>query len=264
MNRQQFLRRSALLSLAATGIPRMAAAMETDDRSKETYYKSTPVRRRDDSYLQYSTHFNFDDLIEKDATSPPQVIITISEFSSPTVTTGPTCLYTLERVGLPKIDGDYTTMKFKLVSTEGKDVLNGAFPKSLSMHVAAGKETKLYIGKNSVVEMKHYEPDDADCFLTTACTAARGLADDCAELTTLRRLRDGFMRPSPCDAALVEEYYRIAPTIVRSVNARINRQEIWNLVYSDLVTPAVDLISTGKQREAVQLYGEYVGWSTLR
>lgn len=108
--------------------------------------------------------------------------------------------------------------------------------------------------------MKHYEPADEDCFLTTACTAARALPDHCAELTILRTLRDSFMRPSGSGAALVDEYYRVAPSIVRGVNRRANKGKIWNLVYTDLVTPAVSLIRAGRNQEAVQLYSEYVGW----
>ena len=35
------------------------------------------------------------------------------------------------------------------------------------------------------------------CFLTSACVAARGLPDDCAELTALRAFRDGYVRSQP-------------------------------------------------------------------
>ena len=101
MNRQQFLRRSALPSLPAT-FPRIGSAAQNGPRSEETFYKSAPIRRADNSYLQYSTHCNFDDLAAKDPTAEVQIIITVSDFPTATETNGPTGLYTLERIGGPR------------------------------------------------------------------------------------------------------------------------------------------------------------------
>ena len=39
--------------------------------------------------------------------------------------------------------------------------------------------------------------DSGGCFLTSACTEARGLPDDCHELTVLRSFRDGYLRSQP-------------------------------------------------------------------
>lgn len=55
------------------------------------------------------------------------------------------------------------------------------------------------------------------CFITTAVCQSRGLADDCAELTAFRAFRDGYLRACPDGEALIDEYYNIAPGIVRCI-----------------------------------------------
>ncbi|PTL85926.1 CFI-box-CTERM domain-containing protein [Vitiosangium sp. GDMCC 1.1324] len=58
------------------------------------------------------------------------------------------------------------------------------------------------------------------CFITTACTAAAGLADTCDELVILRRFRDGYLScVHPDGKALIAEYYRIAPALVDALYA---------------------------------------------
>lgn len=50
------------------------------------------------------------------------------------------------------------------------------------------------------------------CYLTTACCTWKGLPDDCEQLMTLRSFRDTFV-----PRLLIDEYYKIAPTIVRRI-----------------------------------------------
>jgi hypothetical protein len=51
------------------------------------------------------------------------------------------------------------------------------------------------------------------CFLTTATCEEVGLADDCWELATLRRFRDGWLARQPGGAEDIAAYYREAPAI---------------------------------------------------
>ncbi|HET6763557.1 MAG TPA: CFI-box-CTERM domain-containing protein, partial [Longimicrobiaceae bacterium] len=96
------------------------------------------------------------------------------------------------------------------------------------------------------------------CFLTTACVEARGLADDCAELTTLRAFRDGYMRAQPAGRAMIEEYYRIAPAIVRRMKASPRYPQEIAALYDRLVAPAVALVQAGRNTEALRLYAAEV------
>lgn len=96
------------------------------------------------------------------------------------------------------------------------------------------------------------------CFLTSACTEARGLPDDCEELTTLRAFRDGYMKSFPQGQVDICQYYHIAPVIVDKIHALPNANEIWERIYNELVRPCVDLIRRGDNELAYAKYRNYV------
>ncbi len=66
------------------------------------------------------------------------------------------------------------------------------------------------------------------CFLTTACTAHKGLADDCEELTTLRFLRNEFMLQDEEGQLLIEQYNHTGPQIVQAINNCDNKRKSMN------------------------------------
>lgn len=76
---------------------------------------------------------------------------------------------------------------------------------------------------------KSRSDDKGGCFLTTAACRYRGLADDCYELEVLRRFRDDFMSSSASRAALIDQYYREAPTIAVKLG-EAELQLIWEVV----------------------------------
>ena len=96
------------------------------------------------------------------------------------------------------------------------------------------------------------------CFLTSACTEARGLADDCEELTTLRAFRDGYMKSLPQGEHDICQYYHIAPAIVAKIHTLPHAKEIYDSIYTDLVIPCVELIHAGNNEEAYTKYRDYV------
>jgi hypothetical protein len=100
--------------------------------------------------------------------------------------------------------------------------------------------------------------DNCCCFLTTACITARGLAEDCPELTTLRAFRDGWMRALPNGDALIERYYEVAPKIVQWIEAQADATAILDGIYHRVVRPTVALIEAGETRAALELYGSAV------
>ena len=70
---------------------------------------------------------------------------------------------------------------------------------------------------------RNYDYDDcpiykgqetSGCFLTSACVEAKGLPDDCRELTVLRNFRDTYLKASADGQRDVCEYYHVAPMIV--------------------------------------------------
>lgn len=51
-------------------------------------------------------------------------------------------------------------------------------------------------------------PDSGGCYLTTACVEAKGLPDDCEELTILRDFRDHWLKKQPGGAEEIAEYHQ--------------------------------------------------------
>ena len=99
--------------------------------------------------------------------------------------------------------------------------------------------------------------DSGGCFLTSACVEARGLADDCHELTVLRAFRDTYIRSLSNGEADVREYYRIAPVIVENIKSRPDAQEIFDRIYLELVLPCVEMIEAGQKSIAYSKYKSY-------
>ena len=98
------------------------------------------------------------------------------------------------------------------------------------------------------------EPEEDPCFLTSACVHARGLPDDCEELTVLRRYRDKYLRDRDGGAEAIRRYYEIAPQIVSRVNRRPDAEAVWNSVYEETILPCVSMIKAGRMEEAFALY----------
>ena len=96
------------------------------------------------------------------------------------------------------------------------------------------------------------------CFLTSACAEARGLPDDCHELTVLRSFRDGYLRSQPEGEAEIAEYYAVAPKIVEAIRRKANCVELFDAIYRELVEPCVAMIERGENVGAHTLYRTYV------
>lgn len=99
-----------------------------------------------------------------------------------------------------------------------------------------------------------HDSSSAGCFLTTACTVARNLPDDCRELTILRAFRDNWLKNQPNGVHLIAHYYEIAPKIVEAINNQPDRLVIWDEVYQKHVLPCVNMIDENRCLEALELY----------
>lgn len=100
--------------------------------------------------------------------------------------------------------------------------------------------------------------DVSGCFLTSACVEAKGLPDDCHELTVLRTFRDEYMHTTETGAADICEYYHIAPAIVERIKLQPNSLDVFENIYEQLVCPCVALIEKENKQEAYRIYKAYV------
>ena len=118
------------------------------------------------------------------------------------------------------------------------------------------KEYCRYDGKRCPI--KEGSSSSGGCYLTTACVEHKGLADDCFELSTLRKFRDTYMKELPSGKEEVQEYYETAPRIVDAINSGNDSESVYETIYSNVIEPCVELIREGKNEEAHVKYKEMV------
>ena len=96
------------------------------------------------------------------------------------------------------------------------------------------------------------------CFITTAVCEAEGLPDDCAELTAFRAFRDGYLRACPDGAALIDEYYNIAPGIVSCINVCSDREAKYAAIRDTWLSPCYRDLKAGRLEQCKARYVDMV------
>ena len=96
------------------------------------------------------------------------------------------------------------------------------------------------------------------CFITTAICKSLGKADDCEELTTLRKFRDEWLVNQLEGKDLIAEYYSIAPQIVNKINSLPNSAQVYKNLLHDYLEPCLVFIEHGNNQACKQLYTEMV------
>jgi YD repeat-containing protein len=147
--------------------------------------------------------------------------------------------------GYSRKDGEWTTRYDKSLNKDGYTRHDG----NTSTHYDSGlnKTGSSDSGSNG-----------GGCFISSACISGIGLADDCPELQSLRFFRDNYLRQSKEGQSLIDEYYRIAPEILKAIEKRGDSRQLLNELFWTLVKPTVDLIASGKNEDAVAHYRDYV------
>lgn len=98
------------------------------------------------------------------------------------------------------------------------------------------------------------------CFITTAICKDQGKPDDCDELTILRKYRDEILLPSYVGKQAVQEYYAIAPAIVKAIDAMGEEKAsaIYTFLNAVYLQKAIVHIRNGDHFSALDTYTEMV------
>ena len=96
------------------------------------------------------------------------------------------------------------------------------------------------------------------CYITTAVCRSLDKPDDCYELTLLRNYRDQYLLESKEGMETVNEYYNIAPTIVKRIDRQEDSASIYAGIWQDYLSPCVRLIEEVKKKECQMLYSDMV------
>jgi hypothetical protein len=97
-----------------------------------------------------------------------------------------------------------------------------------------------------------------NCLLSSACVAARGLPDDCDELTTLRKFRRDHLEGNSRGNAILLEYQDIGYKIHRWLDGCVERKVLYDDLYRRLVIGTVNLIRTEQFEAAINHYQSIV------
>lgn len=96
------------------------------------------------------------------------------------------------------------------------------------------------------------------CYITTAVCRSMNLPDDCYELEALRSYRDDYLLHADGGAEIVEEYYNVAPTIVKRIDRKEDADEIYFRIWQEYLSPCIKLIEENRREECRALYTEMV------
>lgn len=96
------------------------------------------------------------------------------------------------------------------------------------------------------------------CYITTAACETFGKADDCYELNLLREYRDDYLMSQVDGESIVQEYYDLAPTIVKHINQKAESREIYAEIWKDYIDPCIHLIEQNEKKACRELYVKMV------
>lgn len=100
------------------------------------------------------------------------------------------------------------------------------------------------------------------CYITTAVCESLSKGDDCYELRTLREYRDGYLLSSAEGSQLIQEYYDVAPTIVKHISRAPEAKVIYQDIYEQYLRPCIEKIEQDDLAGCKVIYEEMV--HTLR
>jgi len=96
------------------------------------------------------------------------------------------------------------------------------------------------------------------CYITTAVCESLNKPDDCRELNMLRDYRDNILANEEGGKAIINEYYDIAPTIVKRINRSENPSEIYNDLYDQFITKCINNIENSNYDACRETYASMV------
>ena len=114
-------------------------------------------------------------------------------------------------------------------------------------------------GTSSSAELTHRTSSGSKgCFITTAVCSYLGKADNCEELTSFRFFRDTWLVNQPKGRELVEEYYRIAPMIVRKMEESPEYESICQTIWNKFLIPCYQMIEDNQFEKCKNKYVDMV------
>ncbi len=156
-------------------------------------------------------------------------------------------------------------MSKKVVHSETKPVVSEPFnsfipgPRYETKNTHSDGSTATGCGKSkneskrSANDKSSSSSSGSGCFLTSACVKTAGLADNCLELTVLRKFRDEYVRRLPDGEALLATYYADAPRIVSAIAGSSASETEYRAIFS-AIQNCIHSIARGDNNGAFATY----------
>lgn len=92
------------------------------------------------------------------------------------------------------------------------------------------------------------------CYVTTAVCRNLNKGEDCEELRLIKDFRDDYLASTEEGQALIEEYYDIAPTLVKRIDKDAGAQEKYLWLWNTYLAPCVAYIRAGEEENCKKTY----------
>lgn len=96
------------------------------------------------------------------------------------------------------------------------------------------------------------------CYITTAVCETLHKDDNCYELMMFRSFRDNYLYQQEDGKSLVEEYYKVAPTIVQRINQLEDRDRIYSSIWEKHLKDCLLAIEAGNDSQCMDMYCQMV------
>lgn len=96
------------------------------------------------------------------------------------------------------------------------------------------------------------------CYITTAVCDSLNKGDNCRELNLLRDYRDNILANEEGGKALINEYYDVAPTIVKRINRSENPEAEYSNLYNKFILKCIEDIENKQYEECRDTYTSMV------
>jgi hypothetical protein len=110
--------------------------------------------------------------------------------------------------------------------------------------------------KEQLKKTEKKEENSNFCFISTACFSSLGIDSEQVELQKLRNYRDNYLSKLPKGSEYIQEYYSLAPQIVKNINAAKNSLEIYSFLFNSMIMPAIDMIDSKQFEDAQVIYSQ--------
>ncbi len=92
------------------------------------------------------------------------------------------------------------------------------------------------------------------CYVTTAVCMNLEKGIDCEELRLIKEFRDGYLSSTKEGRAMIEEYYDIAPTLVKRIAKERDAHHTYLILWNTYLSPCVEQIKSGQPETCKEIY----------